>query len=76
MIELHHIRIDRHMPGRGSDATVKDFCMFSTSRNGCELDSSIDCYFGLTAITVPKLCPLKTGHATLWVKLEREEREE
>jgi len=76
MSEPDTIRIERHIGGVGRDVTIKEDCLFSTPRNGCQLDDRIECRYGLTDIYVPHACPLKIGETVLRVTVVRGKRDD
>lgn len=71
MSKLDTIQVERRIPGVGRDVSIKEDCLFRVPRNGCQLGDDIECTYGLTAIHVPRTCPLRIGEAILRVTVIR-----
>ena len=76
MSELDTIQVERRVAGMGRDVSIKEYCLFSTERNGCQLADSIECTYGLTAIHVPRICPLRIGETVMRVTVIKGEDED
>ena len=62
------IRTKIYVPGKGDESHEKGSCVLLSYQDGrrCPL-VSCNCYYGLTEIEVPKVCPLRIGTVTIEV---------
>jgi hypothetical protein len=65
----HYVRVTHVVHGQADLWNVRSSCPFWTT-TGCSI-KKIDCRYGLTEISVPPSCPLRSGQIFTTVTLEK-----